>query len=673
MAVQAEILRELTAERLQFISAALARKAANEYSEGNSTTAEVSLQLGAEIVGVSQRYQRELTEIATRLRGLGLENLEGSEISPPIIPAKENLPDRVRTFRSTESPQPTTPENPYGKLWRGTGKKPVKIYATGNTLFLLNEEGAFLHNSKDKVIDAVGSGRHRVFAVIRIDLRDKMLKIGEEECLTIFPGLDKCLEIARKEVPNKPFADCIQYLLYDRFNSVEKGRVEPNTKPVKKYGHRREVLVREFFSLNEEQTGLRHQDFNQVVESAYADLLKGTHSQRKRQNSLNLANGYESRKLIRGSFEKQGEEWVVVKYPDVKTFLVWAREQPQFAGQWSFLDLVDYGLRLKKVEEIITPVQPVVEPPVSAPSPNGAEVKQAEHTIYSAPPEPKTEPKREQPSVTIDNSTYFHLLSILRQVEPEEEEVFNLHFTGGDRSLMAVYHSRFRSVLSLKDLSQEGVNILIRAVRLLQNGATIVNEVDVRGVESSKILDQVAKSNADFVRFIENKRRTFRPKVQVEKVNGRETPQTLKLNPGERFWLVKSACELPPDDYRFSGIPDSNLPTNTWRLRVGEEVLRLLLAPELLEQKDKDIESLKEKMLRVFHEGNKSEFFHANSVYKTRDVLELLFSINNERSFVAILDRLITAASRASTDKVVVDPNWANQARHLSPLLARRA
>ncbi|TSC89363.1 MAG: hypothetical protein G01um10145_520 [Microgenomates group bacterium Gr01-1014_5] len=700
MAVQAETLRELTAERLQFISAALARKAANEYSEGNPDIADASLRLGVDIAETRQRLRVELTEIAARLRGLGLDDLEGTTISPPVVPAKENLP----------------PENPYGKLWIGLGRKPVNVYAMGTALFSLNENGTLLHKSKDEVVDAANLGSHPNFQTTRIDLRDKMLKIGEEECLTIFSGLNKCLEIARKEVPNRPFADCLQYLMYDRFyppsrtesvssqvrakccslrrdsapdeargedtptvrswelHGVEKEPVESATEPNKRNGQRQETLVRELFALNEEQTGLRHQDFNQVVESAYADKLKGIDGQRReKQIRINQSSGYQSRNLIRSRIAMQGEEWVVFKYPDVKTFLVWARQQPQFAKMWSFLDLVDYGLRLKKVEVAITPVQPVVETPIIAPSPNGA-VAETEQTIYSAPLEPKTEPEPEQPSVTINNSTYFHLLTILREVDSEKGREFNLSFTREDRSLIAIYHSRLRSVLSLRDLSREGINILIQAVRLLQNKAMVVNEVAVAGVESSKILAEVAKSNADFINFIRSKRKTFKPSVQVvERVEAKEAPKTLKLSTGERFWLVKAACELPPADYRFSGIPDSHLPTNTWRLRIGEEVLGLLSEPILLEQKDEDIESLREKIWGAYCEGRKSEFFHANSAYKAKEVLELLFSIDDKRSFATILDRLIEVARKASTDKVVVDPNWMIQARHMSPSIARQA
>ena len=224
--------------------------------------------------------------------------------------------------------------------------------------------------------------------------------------------------------------------MYDRFYRVEK-HIKSATEPNKRYGQRQETLVRELFALNEEQTGLRHQDFNQVVEVAYADLLKDTDGQRRnKQIKINQSSGYQSRNLIRSRFAVQGEEWVVVKYPDVKTFLVWARQQPQFAKKWSFLDLVDYGLRLKKIERAITPVQPEFEAPIITPSPNGA-VAEPELTIYSA------------------------------------------------------------------------------------------------------------------------------PKVQFERVDGKEAPITLKLSPGERLWLIKAACELPPAEYRFSGIPDSNIPTNT--------------------------------------------------------------------------------------------------------------
>ena len=436
MAVQAETLRELTARKLQFINAALARKAAKEYSEGNPDIADASLQLGVDIATTRQRFRVELTEIAVWLRSLGLDNLEGETISPPVVPAKENLSDQVWAFRSTERPQSTAPENPYGKLWTGLRRKPVKIYTTGMALFSLNENGAFLHDSKNSVGDAANLGNRLNFDAIRVDLRNRMLKIGEEECLTIFPNLNKCLEIARREVPNRPFAECLKYLMYDRFYRVEK-HIKSATEPNKRYGQRQETLVRELFALNEEQTGLRHQDFNQVVEVAYADLLKDTDGQRRnKQIKINQSSGYQSRNLIRSRFAVQGEEWVVVKYPDVKTFLVWARQQPQFAKKWSFLDLVDYGLRLKKIERAITPVQPEFEAPIIAPSPNGA-VAEPELTIYSA------------------------------------------------------------------------------------------------------------------------------PKVQFERVDGKEAPITLKLSPGERLWLVKAACELPPADYRFSGIPDSNIPTNT--------------------------------------------------------------------------------------------------------------
>ncbi|OGY11273.1 MAG: hypothetical protein A3A58_01675 [Candidatus Blackburnbacteria bacterium RIFCSPLOWO2_01_FULL_41_27] len=102
-------------------------------------------------------------------------------------------------------------------------------------------------------------------------------------------------------------------------------------------------------------------------------------------------------------------------------------------------------------------------------------------------------------------------------------------------------------------------------------------------------------------------------------------------------------------------------------------MLGLLPASDLWEQKSADIDSLMKKIRGAFHEGKKKEFIHANSVYKAKEVLELLFSVDNEESFVRILSRLEGAARRAEAEMVHINPDWEQRVKHISPSMFRHA